>query len=264
MISLTNEQRLLLDLLAGEISAQQRSYSEQQLRDIDWDALLREAKAQAVPLMAAEALQPYKRHIPDYTPWKMAIAGATTANIQTAYAEQELGVLMGERPFFILKGMAAAAYYPHPQQRMLGDVDFLIDPSQQKEITHLLEQHGYQNWHVDHICHVVFRKGNAHLEMHFEIAGIPYGAPGERVRTFMQNAVQHRHTASFDGWTFPAPDDTTAWSFCCICSIICWAKAWACAIYVTGRAICSKRTRTHFGSRFWRCLQTSGCFAMPK
>ncbi len=207
MISLTNEQRLLLDLLAGEISAQPRSYSEQQLRNIDWDALLREAKAQAVPLMAAETLQPYKRYIPDYTPWKTAIAGAATANIQTAYAEQELGVLMGERPFFILKGMAAAAYYPHPQQRMLGDVDFLIDPSQQEEITHLLEQHGYQNWHVDHICHVVFRKGNAHLEMHFEIAGIPYGASGERVRTFMQNAVQHRHTASFDGWTFPAPDD---------------------------------------------------------
>lgn len=207
MISAAKEQRLLLDLLAGEISAQPRSYSEQELCGIDWDALLREAKAQAVPLMVAEALQPYKAYIADYQPWKVAIAGAATANIQTAYAEQELGQLMGERPFFVLKGMAAAAYYPHPQQRMLGDVDFLIDPEQQAEIAHLLEQNGYQNWNVDHICHVVFRKGTAHLEMHFEIAGIPYGAPGERVRAFMHGAVQHRHMTSFDGWSFPVPDD---------------------------------------------------------
>ena len=114
---------------------------------------------------------------------------------------------MGDYPFFILKGMAAASYYPKPHERILGDIDFLIHPSHKHQVTQLLEKNGYQDWNSEHICHVVFKKDYARLEMHYELSGIPYGTPGKIIREFLQDALEHRHMAVFDAWKFPAPND---------------------------------------------------------
>ena len=200
------EQRVLIELLAGEISGK-AELSEAELKTVDWAELLKEAKAQAVPLMAAEAIVKYRKNIPNYEDWENIAAASHAENVRTAYNEQLLNELMKGRPFLILKGMAAASYYPKPKERSLGDIDFLIDPSQRTEIEELLSKNGYQNWNRDHICHVVFKKGSAHLEMHFEIAGIPYGKAGEIIREFMTDAVKHSVMTEFDGWSFPVPED---------------------------------------------------------
>lgn len=202
----TLEQKVLIELLAGEISGQVK-LDESELKSADWTDVLKEAKAQAVPLMAAEAVVKYREYVSNYSEWENVAAAAHTLNVRTAFEEQQLNNIMGDRPFVILKGMAAASYYPNPMLRSLGDIDFLIDPSYIEEIEELLSRNGYKNWDRDHICHVVFTKCDAHLEMHFEIAGIPYGKSGEIVREFMTDAVKHSVTAEFDGWSFPAPED---------------------------------------------------------
>lgn len=202
----TLEQRVLIELLAEEISGK-AELCEAELKTVNWAKVLEEAKAQAVPLMAVEASLKYKEYISDYSDWEKIAAAVHTANVRTAFEEQQLSHIMDNRPFLILKGMAAASYYPKPHERSLGDIDFLIDPSQREEIEELLSQNGYQNWGMDHICHVVFKKGSAHLEMHFEIAGIPYGKAGEIIREFMTDAVKHSVMVEFDGWRFPVPED---------------------------------------------------------
>lgn len=202
----TLEQRVLIKLLAEEISGK-AELCETELKAVFWAEVLKEAKAQAVTLMAVEAAVKYREYISNYSDWENVAVAAHTVNVRTAYEEQQLNRIMGDRPFVILKGMAAASYYPKPHERIIGDIDFLIDPSQRPEIEELLSKNGYQNWNKDHICHVVFKKGDAHLEMHFEIAGIPHGKSGEAVREFMADAVKHSVTAEFDGWSFPAPED---------------------------------------------------------
>lgn len=202
----TLEQRVLIELLAGEISGKSK-LCEEKLKTVDWDGVFKEAKAQAVALMALEAGVKYKEYISNYNDWENIAAAAHTENVRTAYNEQRLNALMQGRPFLILKGMAAASYYPNPRERSIGDIDFLIDSSQREEIEELLTKNGYQNWNKDHVCHVVFKKGDAHLEMHFEIAGIPYGKAGEIIREFMTDAVKHSVIGEFDGWSFPAPED---------------------------------------------------------
>ena len=202
----TLEQRVLIELLAGEISGKSE-LCEEELKSVDWAEVLKESKAQAVALMAAEAVVKYRDYIPNYSDFENIAAAAHSLNVRTAFEEQQLNNIMGDRPFVILKGMAAASYYPKPRGRSLGDIDFLIDPSHREEIEELLSKNGYKNWDRDHICHVVFKKGNAHLEMHFEIAGIPYGKAGERVREFMSDALKNPLTAEFDGWSFPVPND---------------------------------------------------------
>lgn len=202
----TLEQRVLIELVAGEISGEVR-LDEAQLTAVDWMEVLKEANAQAVPLMAAEAAVKYREYISNYAEWENVAAAVHMANVRTAYDEQQLNKIMKGHPFFILKGMAAASYYPKPHERSLGDIDFLIDPSEKQELEELLGKNGYENRNMEHVCHVVLRKGDAHLEMHFAIAGIPYGKSGETVREFMTDAVKHSVTAGFDGWSFPAPED---------------------------------------------------------
>lgn len=202
----TLEQKVLIELLAGEISGKSE-LCEEELETLDWTEVLKEAKAQTVALMVVKATSRYRKYIPNYTDWENVAAALYAANVRVAFEEQQINNIMGNYPFVILKGMAAASYYPNPMLRSFGDIDFLISSSQKQKIEELLSKNGYRNWERDHICHVVFKKGNAHLEMHFEIAGIPYGKAGETVREFMTGAVEHPVTAEFDGWSFPAPQD---------------------------------------------------------
>lgn len=202
----TLEQRTLIELLAGEISGK-TILCEEELKSVNWAKVLKEAKAQAVPLMAAESAKKYHKYISNYAEWENIADTVYTKNIRTAYDEQQLNNIMSDRPFFIIKGMAAASYYPKPLERIFGDIDFLIDPSQRQEIEELLCKNGYKNWNQEHICHVVFKKGSAHLEMHFEIAGIPYGKAGDIIREFMSGAAHHSVIKEFEGWRFPAPED---------------------------------------------------------
>ena len=202
----TLEQRDLIELLAGEIRGK-AELCEEELKTADWAEVLKEAKAQAVPIMAAEAAVKYKEYIPNYKNWEYTAAMAHTVNVRTAYEEQKLNEIMNRREFFILKGMAAASYYPTPHERSLGDIDFLINPAQRQEIEELLSQNGYEDYNIEHICHRVYKKSNTRLEMHFEIAGIPYGDSGKTVRAFMEDATKHFVWVKRGNLNFPAPED---------------------------------------------------------
>lgn len=57
----TLEQRVLIELLAGEISGK-AELCEEELKTADWEEVLKEAKAQAVPIMTAESAVKYKEH----------------------------------------------------------------------------------------------------------------------------------------------------------------------------------------------------------
>ena len=104
----TLEQRVLIELLAGEISGESK-LSEAELKTADWAEVLKEAKSQAVPLIAAEAAIKYREYISNYSEWENIAATAHTLNVRTAFEEQQLNNIMGDRPFVILKGMAAAS-----------------------------------------------------------------------------------------------------------------------------------------------------------
>jgi len=211
-LKLTREQKILLNLTARSICENPSliTLEESDFDGADWEGIVKEAIAQAVPLVAFDAVAIYKRYIPEdiYSRWKNIAAGVLRKDFMVAQSQAVLIELLNNKyPYIILKGMAAGAYYPNPELRALGDVDFLINPAQQEEIEEILIQAGYQKSHGDHPNHVVFRKPGAHLEMHFEVAGVPYGWQGEAVRTFLKNAVFEPQKQVQDIGEFNAPSD---------------------------------------------------------
>lgn len=249
MIFITKEQRFLLCLLSSEITGKKKPWQEADFSEINWEILFQEANAQAVTLMLAEAILPFKKYMPEsFVWWEHTVVNTVAANIKTVLIEQELNNIMGDYPFFILKGMAAASYYPKPQERILGDIDFLIHPSHKRQVTLLLEKNGYQNWNTNHICHVVLKKDYTRLEMHYELSGIPYGKPGKSFESFCKMPF------SIDTWQYLMLGNsrrqmiyTTVLYYSFICSTICLEKGLVSVTFATGPVIFRKHIKKFFG-----------------
>ncbi|MBQ8322894.1 MAG: nucleotidyltransferase family protein [Clostridia bacterium] len=212
-LELTKEQKILLNLTARSISDTPSDLvlPETELQDADWKAIVKESVAQTVPLATFDRATVYKNHIPEdvYAQWKNIAMGVLRSDFGVVQSQADLVELLGDKyPYLIIKGTAAGAYYPDPELRALGDVDFLIDPAEQDELEALLVKEGYAKSNGDHPNHIVFKKPGAHLEMHFEVAGVPYGWQGEEVRAFLKNAVFEPVQRTQDVSTFHMPNDT--------------------------------------------------------
>ncbi len=159
----------------------------------DWQEIKKESAAQAVTLLAFDGTKKCSQHIPKdiYDDWFNMSMKHLLSNKLALKSQSNLTKIMLENHFhyIILKGSASASYYPDPEKRILGDVDFLIDKKQQTKIESVLIKSGYKKELDEHICHRVFKKEHEHLEMHFEVAGIPDGNAGLLFREYLENAV---------------------------------------------------------------------------
>lgn len=68
-----------------------------------------------------------------------------TLFFQYMYCQDELVSLFKETgiPMAIIKGSAAAVYYPEPYRRSMGDYDFIVPKEYFADAWELLERHGY-------------------------------------------------------------------------------------------------------------------------
>ena len=87
--------------------------------------------------------------------------------IQVRYGQQKLIRLLKDHqiPFVILKGTAAAYYYPNPDYRAMGDIDFMVREEDFLPTITLLEQNGYihSHDHEDNDRHESFEKDGIHF-----------------------------------------------------------------------------------------------------
>jgi hypothetical protein len=143
--------------------------------NVDWMAVKSEAKAQAVSPVVFYNNGLISHHIMNEV--QPDIMAGITNNMRVEWNHIEAGRLMesGNIPYVILKGCAAAFYYPDPIYRSMGDVDFLVPFKYLDRVDEILRGDGFTPWNERHICHIVYRKREMHFEVHFEPAGIPDG-----------------------------------------------------------------------------------------
>ncbi len=137
----------------------------------DWNAVFEEAKYQTVIALAASALPPGLTE-EEKEPWKKAQYWQLSEYLRYMHAQDELCHLLEkhEIPMVILKGSAAAVYYPRPSLRAMGDIDFLVPPELSTQTQSLLQENGYQLLDNDERRHIEIRKNNISFELHYRFS----------------------------------------------------------------------------------------------
>lgn len=188
---LDNQQKTILNILSctlnESINFNQDSFLT--FTESDLKELYLESIAHAVSLMVFDRLSVCKDKINKeiYSEWKNSCAVYLRNNLKVTKGESELFKLLENNgfSFAVLKGSASSKYYNKGDLRISGDVDFLVKKEDVVSITNLLITNGYVKGRDDHPNHVVFEKNKVFFELHFEVAGIPYGKIGESLNEYI-------------------------------------------------------------------------------
>lgn len=123
--------------------------------------VIREAVAQAVHTLLP--LEGYR----EYWQW-------LGRNVAVTVEHQELHGLMTKHgiPYAVMKGAASAAYYPDPDRRVMGDVDFIVRREDVARTRAVLEAEGFTLKEQSE-KHLEFLRGTSDWELHWQPPGFP-------------------------------------------------------------------------------------------
>ena len=201
---MNKQAEILLKLLSRSLFDQKI-----ELQSENWEDVLQEAKLQTVVQLAFAGINKSMLSADDLQKWEAASASVIANNIRIIHNHELLHKWMSESeiPYVVLKGCASASYYPIPVYRNMGDVDFLVPSDKLKQAGKALESNGLKPWNEEHIAHIVYRKDGMHLEMHFNVAGLPEGKAGETVREYLADIFQQSalHKTENGEMVFPSP-----------------------------------------------------------
>ncbi|MDO4413588.1 MAG: nucleotidyltransferase family protein [Erysipelotrichaceae bacterium] len=180
-------QTVLLSMLSQSLFNKVSFFNE-----ADWVQLLTEADGQAVTQLIYSVIDVNKLSEEEAIRWKERSSAHLANNIRIIHNHALVHEWMTDAdiPYVILKGCASASYYPNPVYRSMGDVDFLVPTVMLEKAGKVLESNGLKPWEEEHISHIVYRKKGMHLEMHFNVAGMPEGKAGELVREYLSDVFE--------------------------------------------------------------------------
>ena len=164
--------------------------------DVDWQMLLQEAHAQTVALQFFDRVSALKSQIPEniyQQSFKLA-RRITANNMRMEHTQRELVRVLEQElcPYVILKGEMAAYWYPVPELRCLGDVDFMVSMENTERVAERMKVLGFEHTWEPGNHHQVLEKDKTCLEMHIEVAGVPQGDAREPVRDYLASILEKR------------------------------------------------------------------------
>ena len=186
-------QQALLELLKASLFGTDPSFPI----DTDWNAVLQEAEDQTVVALAAPAIpdreaEKWEKRI-RYN--KMRFMQILTEQTNLVRVFHDAGI-----PLVILKGCAAATYYPEPVRRTMGDIDFVVPPEQFDDARHLMEENGYQFDHdLGDDRDYCFYKNKVSFELHHH-----YSDNDWDIEPFIMNGMAHPEICEIYNNKFPA------------------------------------------------------------
>lgn len=175
----------------------------------DWKAVFVEAIQQTVLPLALEAaltlpldIRPSERKLEPFRNYAMSQA---VKNERLMAAQDKLLKAFAHRgiPCVVLKGSSAAAPYPQPELRVLGDIDLLVDRTSLERAVEVLREFGYWESQGNEEFHLGFVSASAHVELHFEVTYFPDNTMGKALRSLMDSALPAQHFVTQGIYTYP-------------------------------------------------------------
>ena len=165
--------------------------------DLDWNAVLKEAQAQTIVSLVVPAVPEEQAQA-----WQIPVYQSKAHFMRALYEQTKLVELLSGAniPFVILKGTAAAVYYPDPSARTMGDIDFLVPEEFFDAAFSLLKQNEYQ-FEEDYGDgrDYTFSKDKVLFELHRK-----YSDEGHNIEPLLQDGIRRAETPSLYGNAFPA------------------------------------------------------------
>lgn len=164
--------------------------------DTGWNAVLKEAEDQAVlGIVIGVAPADVQEE------WKSRASYVTAHFVRILHYQEQLYKLLKDNgiPMVILKGTAAAVYYPNPAQRSMGDIDYLVPPEHFDQAKELLATNGYtieDDPRAPRHMHV--HKDNISFEQHRF-----FSSEGIDVERFILDGMNHIEMTKIYGISFP-------------------------------------------------------------
>ena len=170
---LNTTHQVLLKLISNSLFDTKHTFQD---NNIDWDSVIKESVLQSVAIIAFAGIKKAKE-IPSKTYcyfWKTALSISTKSlHIHGNHAVIDKLFCENNIDYSILKGCSSAYYYPRPDYRSMGDVDFMIKEEDYAKTNSLLLQNGFKRWSRNTKHHIVYTKKNIHIELHLQPAGVP-------------------------------------------------------------------------------------------
>lgn len=136
-----------------------------------WEEIFTELRSQSVALLPADRI----RELPLTSRQKKEYSYFAAQQIacwnRIMFCQQELVLALRDAsvPAAVLKGAAAAMYYPKPWYRSMGDIDLIVGPGDFDRASEILEQKGCRpedSHNGEYQRHVSFERNGMHIELH--------------------------------------------------------------------------------------------------
>ena len=166
----------------------------------DWQPLFEEMKQQTV------AALPYYILPENAKEWRTYCLRQQGQFVRVMHAQAQLISLLELNGIscVILKGAAAARYYPYPTLRTMGDVDFLVKRCDLEKTASLLEENDFflEKDKDSKTHHYSYSKDNISFELHWRLPIV--SEQDEKRLSFFEEGIDHREWHEIDGYKFPA------------------------------------------------------------
>lgn len=176
-------------------------FTNDDIRITDWESVFDEMKKQTVAALPGQWLS---LHL-DAAPWNIYCLKQRRRWIRVMHGQDQLLQLLEENgiPCVIIKGAAAAMYYPDPTLRTMGDVDFLVKRCDFEKAAVLLETNGYALAHEKkpEQHHYNYSRNGITFELHRRIPVV--AESDERWMAFFENGIDGREWQETEGHRFP-------------------------------------------------------------
>lgn len=187
---MNRDQKALLELLKASLFGIEPRLPD----DLNWNAVLSEAKEQTVVALAAKAI-PKEAAMG----WQESVLQSQANFVRVLHGQTQLVNLFEHAGIrlVILKGTAAAVYYPEPFRRAMGDVDFLVPEKFFEEAVNLMIENGYRE-KGNGPRHKEFMKDGVEYELHRR-----YSPLGMEVEEYIDEGFSQLETGKVGKEAFP-------------------------------------------------------------
>lgn len=202
---MNNSQKCVLDILKYSLFSGDKPSFE----GLDYISLYKEMRDQTVLGFSNDLLETINLDDSIKEIWMKSLAIDIFQFYSILDEQQELIKLLEQNNLqsCVLKGTAAAKYYPNPEYRKSGDIDIIVTPDAFQSANEILLNNGYVLIDETDPRHNVFTKNGVEIELHRIFSYVKY-EEGKVLDELIFNNIYNKVCTDIEGYTYYSLPDS--------------------------------------------------------